>query len=188
MKYSFFFFSVCLGILIGIAIHQYTNIPLEETINIVDVATLIMTVFLAIYVPEVLDRKLQSRRDKKVLIENRIEEFQLLRRKINALVQDDSAMNEKHYLTIKNEIDVSLHKFDTIATFITYANFGMSFDADIAGITTLCHAHKQLLLIDTTAPHGTFAYSDDIRQREETLFNDIDKATGLLLFRIGDAE
>ncbi|MDR2084190.1 MAG: hypothetical protein LBP67_04270 [Bacteroidales bacterium] len=123
LKYFLYFFLVCVGIIIGVAIRHYTNVPLEETINIVDVATLLVTVFLAVYIPEVLDRRLQVQRDKKVLIENRINEFQTLQRKINTLVQDDDAMNEKNYLTIKNELDVSLHKLEIISTLIKICQF-----------------------------------------------------------------
>lgn len=67
-----------IGIVIGIAIRHYHNIPLSDEINLVDLATLVATVFLAVYVPEVLDRKLQNTRDKKELLENRINELQTL--------------------------------------------------------------------------------------------------------------
>jgi len=187
MKYFIYFFILCIGVIIGIIIRHYANVPLEETINIVDVATLIVTVFLAVYIPEVLDRKLQVQRDKKVLIENRITEFQTLQRKINALVQDDNGMNEKNYLTVRNELDVSLHKLETISTLIGYANFGSSFANDLADIESLCGKHRDLLLIGN-GNESKFVYTDDVQQKEEKLFNDIDKATSLLLFKISDAE
>lgn len=187
MKYFLYFFLLCIGIIIGIAIHHYTNVPLAETIDIVDVATLVVTVFLAVYIPEVLDRKLQVQRDKKVLIENRITEFQTLQRKINALVQDDNAMNEKNYLTVKNELDVSQHKLETLLTLIGYANFAPSFEEEITKIENLCEEHRNLLLIKDEK-ESKFVYTDEVQQKEEELFNEIDKATSLLLFKISDAE
>ena len=188
MRYFFYFFLLIVGIITGIAIRHYTNVPLEETINLVDVATLVVTVFLAVYIPEVLDRKLQNQRDKKVLIENRITEFQTLQRKINSQVQDGDAMNAKNYLTIKNELDVSLHKLETIATLTKFANLGPSFEDDLTGIEDLCKKHQKLLHIKEDEKEVKFLYPVEIQQKEEVLFNEIDKATSLLLFRISDAE
>ena len=187
MRYLFYFFLLAVGIIIGIAIRHYSNVPLEETINLVDVATLVVTVFLAVYIPEVLDRKLQVQRDKKVLIENRITEFQTLQRKINSQVQDSDAINAKNYLTIKNELDVSLHKLETISALIKYANFGASFEEDIANIDSLCKEHRNLLYVEQEK-EVKFSYPADIQQKEEVLFNEIDKATSLLLFKISDTE
>lgn len=187
MRYLLYIFLICVGIILGIAIRHYHNVPLAETIDLVDVATLIATVFLAVYIPEVLDRKLQIQRDKKVLIENRITEFQTLQRKINTSVQDDNAMNEKNYLTVKNELDVSLHKLETIFTLIGYAKFGVSFESEITEIETLCKTHRDLLLIEVK-DKAKFYYPDEVQQKEEELFNEIDKATSLLLFKISDAE
>jgi hypothetical protein len=187
MRYFLYVFLLSVGIIVGIAIRHYTNVPLEETINLVDVATLVVTVFLAVYIPEVLDRKLQVQRDKKVLIENRIGEFQTLQRKINSAVQDDDRMNEKSYLTIKNELDVSLHKLDTISTLIRFANPQASFEKEIAEIENQCKAHRDLLLIETKDKAG-FVYPDEVQQKEEELFNEIDKTTSLLLFKVSDAE
>ena len=187
MKYALYCFLVCIGILIGIIIRHYTNIPLAETIDIIDVAALLITVFLAIYIPEVLDHKLQIQRDKKALIENRITEFQALQRRINLLVQEDNAMSEKNYRTLKNVLDVSGNKIETIFTLIRYASFGTLFEKEMAGIRALCKEHRELLFINHETEDGCF-YSDEIQQKEEELFNEIDKASSLLLFKISDAE
>jgi len=187
MRYFIYFFLICLGIIIGIAIRHYHNVPLAETINLVDVATLVVTVFLAVYIPEVLDRKLQGQRDKKILIDKRITEFQTLQRKINSLVQDDNAINEKNYMTVKNLLDVSEHKLETIFTLIKYANFGTSFEDEITDIEYLSKKHRDLLVIENEVKMG-FHYSYEVQQKEEELFNKIDKTTSLLLFKISDAE
>ena len=65
IKYSMYLFILVLGIILGITIRHYYNIPIAETINIIDVATLVVTIFLAVYIPEVLDRKLQIKREHK---------------------------------------------------------------------------------------------------------------------------
>lgn len=187
MRYFLYLFLLGIGIIIGIAIRHYTNVPLAETINLVDVATLMVTVFLAVYIPEVLDRKLQIQRDKKTLINNRITEFQVLQRKINSLVQDDRAMNEKNYMTVKNELDVSEHKLETIFTLIKFANFGTSFENEIMQIESLNEKHRDLLVIKNKEK-TKFSYPDDVQEKEEALFNEIDKVTSLLLFKINDVE
>ncbi len=65
LRYIIYTAFLCLGIIIGIAVNHYYQLPLAEAINIVDLATLVTTIFLAVYIPEVLDRKLEIQRDKK---------------------------------------------------------------------------------------------------------------------------
>ncbi|MCD7930546.1 MAG: hypothetical protein LUH15_03850 [Tannerellaceae bacterium] len=65
--YRYFLYAslVLIGIVIGVAVRHYYHMPIEETINIVDLATLVVTVFLAVYIPEVLNRKSEVQKDKK---------------------------------------------------------------------------------------------------------------------------
>lgn len=186
MRYFLYFFLVCVGIIIGMAIRHFYNVPLAKTIDIVDLATLVVTIFLAVYIPEVLDRKIQSRRDKKDLIEKRIDEFQILLKKVNMLVQDDDAMSGKGFRTVQNSLDVSEHKFEIISRLLDVSNIG-SFDADVEAITVLVKEHKKLLEADK--PNGErFSYPDDVQKKEESLFNRIDEAASHLVFKISDAE
>lgn len=187
MKYFLYFFLLAIGIIIGIAIRHFHNIPIAETIDVVDLATLVVTVFLAVYIPEVLDRKLQTQRDKKELLEKRIDEFQSLLRKANTLVQDDDAMSLKNYLTVQNILDVSQHKFEIISRLLKSAKLKSSFDEDIEMINKLCDEHKKLLY-SNEAKDKNFSYSNDIQQQEESLFNKIDEAASMLIFKISDAE
>lgn len=173
-------FLIALGIVIGIAIRHYYNIPLAETINIIDVAALVTTIFLAVYIPEVLDRQLQVKRDKKELITQRIEELQALYRRINHLVQQDE-MTEKNMLTIDYTLDLCKHRLETIITLLTALQVKVPFDKEIRQLTKVCSEHRNLLTDSSTKN------SEEMRQKEENLYNQIDKETCLLIFNISDA-
>ena len=186
LRYFIYLSILIIGVVIGIAIRHYHNIPLSDEINLVDLATLVATVFLAVYIPEVLDHKLQNARDKKTLLENRITEYQTLLKKINTLVQDDQKMNQKDYLTVRNTLDVSRHKLDTIVSLLGYANLKRSFDKEIEQLRTLTKEHEDLLLADPGGSGG-FSYPDDIQAKEEELYNKLDQTSSLLIFRISDS-
>lgn len=180
LRFLFGLFLLGLGIIIGIAIRHYHDIPLAETINIIDVATLVTTIFLAVYIPEVLDRRLQVKRDKKELIEERVEELQAFYRKINLLVQQDS-ISAKDKISIRNTLDINQHKLETIITLLTVSEMKISFDKEINKIRKISQEHKELLWnIDTE-------YTVEIKEKEEMLYNQMDKETCLLVFKISDA-
>lgn len=179
-RFLFGLFLVGLGVVIGIAIRHYHNVPLAETINVIDVATLVTTIFLAVYIPEVLDRRLQVKRDKKELIEERIEELQAFYRKINMLVQQDS-ISVKDKLSIRNTLDISQHKLETIITLLTVSEMNVSFEKEIKELRKKALEHKELLWnIDAD-------YTAEIKEKEEQLYNLIDKDTCLLVLKISDA-
>lgn len=179
-------FILAIGIVVGIAIRHYHNIPLSGEINLIDLATLVVTVFLAVYIPEVLDHKLQNTRDKKLLLENRITEYQTLLKKVNALVQDDKKMNQKDYLVIRNTLDVAQHKLDTVVSLLSYANLQRSFEKEVTGLQALAKEHEDLLLADRIGDEG-FSYPQETQDKEEMLYNELDKASSLLIFHISDS-
>lgn len=186
LKYFLYISLIIIGLIVGLFIRHYYNIPIAETINLVDVGTLVVTVFLAVYIPEVLDRKLQIKRDKKDLIEKRIEELQALYRRMNLIVQSEQVLKAKDFLVIKNISDICQHKLETIITLLTYSNMHTSFTQDIKKIRKLCKDHQTLLLSDNMEDEG-FVYADDIPEKEELLYNKIDETTCLLIFKISEA-
>lgn len=174
---------ICIGVVIGIAVRHYGNLPLSESFNIIDLATLMTTIFLAVYVPEVLDRKLQVTKDKKYLIEQRIEELQGLCRKVNLLVQSDLQASSRSILIVNNTLDVTISKITTIRSLLIHSNLKNTFTEELDNIELLCEKHKQLLWIDETHIES-FAYSLELQKEEELLYNEIDAATSLLIFKI----
>lgn len=185
LRYFLYFFLIVIGVIIGITVQRLHNMPMAETVNLIDLATLVVTIFLAVYIPEVLDRKLQIQRDKKDLIEKRIDEFQVLVKKVNLLVQDDFSMTDKDYLRVVNALDVSMHKLGVIATLLKSSDMG-SFDADIAKIRKLCKEHRELLTSGKTPGEGA-VYTTQELSNEEEIFNKIDEAASILMFKISDA-
>jgi hypothetical protein len=186
LRYVFYFALITIGVIIGIAIGHYYSLPIAETLNIVDLATLVATIFLAVYIPEVLDRKLQVTRDKKDLIEQRILELQTLHRRINLIVQSEDVLKHKECLLITSTLDVIQKKLETITTLLKYANFETSLDKEINVIKQLCLEYHELLG-SPTEDNKTFHYSGEILKKEESVYGSIDKATCLLIFKISEA-
>ena len=190
---------ICIGAIIGLVVSQYIKLPSTDTINIIDLATLVTTIFLAVYIPEVLDRKLQITRDKKELLEKRIMEIQALYRKANLLVQSDDSTSKNDLLTIKNSLDVAKGKLDIFTRLLSYSKLGASFDNDLRKIKALDKEHREILLqnpeqisdtsgSDKESHNGeTFRYKEQIRISEEVLYNKLDEVTSLLIFKISDS-
>ena len=175
---------VILGIVIGIAIGKYAKIPFQQEVNIIDLAGLLVTVFLAVYVPAVLDRHLQAMRDRKGLLESRIEDYQLLLRRINTIVQDGRKLLPSEQLTIRNLLDIAGHRIDTLITLIKYSHLDSSFSGDIDDVKKADDEHRALL---QAAGKAVEDYTDDIRKQEEMLYIKLDEMTSLLIFKITEA-
>lgn len=186
LNYFLYISLIGIGLIIGIAIRHYYSLPLSETFNIIDLATLVTTVFLAIYIPQVLDKRLQITRDKKELIEKRIVELQALYRKINLITQEDNNITQKDYLAINNTLDITQHKLETIATLLNYSKLDIPFSNDIEKIKALNISHKEVFQ-SLKKQNGEYIETSDIQANEEILYNQIDQATSLLLFKISDA-
>ena len=190
---------ICIGVIIGLVVSQYLKLPSTETINIIDLATLVTTIFLAVYIPEVLDRKLQITRDKKELLEKRIMEIQALYRKANLLVQSDDSISRSNFLAIENNLDVVKGKLDILTRLLSFSKLGASFDYDLKKIRALDKEHREILLVDNDSENGlidndkpftdreAFRYEESVRTLEEELYNKLDEATSLLIFKISDS-
>ena len=187
LRYFFYLTLLVIGGLAGFALRHYQNIPVSETINLVDVAALIVTIFLAVYIPEVLDRKLQTLRDKKELIEDRIEEYQVLMRRINLLIQNNRKLSGNELLQVRNLLDVSGHKLDTIVSLLNYSKITGSFEYDIRKIKQLNKEHRDLLWTDQS-DIVDFQYPVEIQAKEEELYNQLDRITSLLIFKLSEAK
>lgn len=186
LKYLLYIALVCIGIVIGIVIHNTFHLPITQEINIIDLATLVTTIFLAIYIPEVLDRKLQVKKDKKYLIEGRIEDLQTLHRRINLIIQNEKPLSAKNSLIVKNTLDIIQHRLALITSLLRFSNMSPVFELDIKRIQALTKEHKELLL-PQNANSDELIYDDDIQQKEELLYNQIDEATSLLIFKLSEA-
>lgn len=178
---------VVLGIIVGVAVKTYTKLPLAEEVNLVDVATLAVTIFLAVYIPAVLDRKLQVKRDKKELIIDRITDYMSLQRRINSVVQEHTSTPD-YRLTINNLLDITRHRLETLGSLLKNAGFEVDFDKDVQKIKQLDDQHRSLLANAVRETKENLNYSPEIRDDEERLFNGLDEACSMLIFKIDDIE
>ncbi|MCD8194655.1 MAG: hypothetical protein LUD74_08970 [Tannerellaceae bacterium] len=113
-------------------------------------------------------------------------ELQALYRNVNLLIQGEEPIKSRDLLVVQNTLDVTRNKWKTIVTLLTYSNMHTSFTHEIGHIEHLAEEHRRLLLVDQVNPDG-FVYPDDIQQQEEALYNQIDEATSLLVFKISEA-
>ena len=182
LRYFFSFSLLLIGVAIGIAIRHYYQLPLADSVNIVDVATLLITVFLAVYVPSVLDRKLEIMRDEGDVIEKRVTELQTLSRHINTIVQSGEA-NYENCLTLNNLLDICDHRLETITTLLSFFDPKNSYKQDVCKVKEFCKEHRELIFMEEVPQDGR-KFTNEERNKEEELYNQIDRSSCLLLFRI----
>ena len=186
-KIFFYLSLVILGIVAGTAFGHYGTLPLSQEINLIDLATLVVTIFLAVYVPAVLDRNLQVVKDRKNLLEDRISDYQTLLRRVNMSVQGEHTMSLNTYLTIKNLLDIAGNRLHTLTSLIRNSDLDESLNRDVSKIKELDEEHRTLLLNQTNEKNEV-EYSDQVRRDEELLYNQIDEATSLLIFKISSVK
>jgi len=184
IRYGLYLFLIGIGVVIGVAIRHYHHIPINNTINIIDVAALITTIFLAVYIPEVLDRKLKIQRDKKRLIDSRIDELQYLYRKINRIVQQGGSYGGQSR-EISNMIDVCKSRIVTIILLIERAEMKAPLEKEIGEIIRLSEAHR--VLFRNPAENDRTENMPICLEEEERLYNEIDRITSLIILKLSDA-
>lgn len=185
LRYLLYFCMVGFGVVIGVFISMEEALNMAESINLIDVASLIVTILLAVYIPSVLDKKLQAVKDKKALIDERVGELQTLYRRIDILVQGESKLNEKDYLIVQNTLDICTHKIQTISVLILASKFKTPLNKELQELVSLGEEYRKLLT-SQSPEDNRIQYSDEVKNREELLFNLIDKSTCLLLLRISE--
>jgi hypothetical protein len=176
---------VAIGGVVGFAMSIYSTIPLAQEVNILDLATLVVTVFLAVYVPAVLDRRLQTQRDRKTLLIQRVDDYQSFLRRINILVQDGNGAPSDVLTTVANLSDVASHRLETLASLVRNSRFREVLGGDIEKIKKLNLRHSVLLRDGAHSETGP-GYVSDIIATEQTLYNELDEKASLLIFKISD--
>lgn len=179
------FFLIGLGMVAGIAIRHYHDLPIAETFNIVDIATLITTIFIAVYVPSVLDKQMQVKQEKKDIITKRIEDIQSIYRKINTIVQQDMTGRSGQSM-LKSNIDLLPSRMETLGKLVGYLDTKKGFKKEVETISFITSEYRQLL--QSLEENGSdFPYPESVKKKEELLYNRMDQTTSLLLFKLSDA-
>lgn len=175
-----------LGALFGSsAIHYTKNIQFEDKLNVVDLATLLVTIFLAFYIPSILEKKLHNRRYEKETNIKKLEEIQGTIKDINIIVKECyrknsiSKTNERlilsYFTTLSNQIK----------TFINLVSICHS-GCFIPEISNLRNARKNYKDCITGGGFQTkgYVFSSGVKNEEERLFQDFDKQICELIIKI----
>lgn len=176
---------VSVGVALGIAIKHYYSIPLEDKINIVDLTTMLITIFLAIYIPAFLDKHMQNKRYEKEVVIRKIEGLQSTMKEVNKIVtecvQKNSVSVSNNYSIINSFTTIS-NELDTLITLIDHCQKD-KFKAEIERIKSLRHQYRTTVT-GGNFQHRNFKYSALTKKEEEIIYHKMDKELCMLIFKV----
>lgn len=185
IRYLIALVLVAVGVAVGIAIRHYHFIPLEDKINIVDLATLLVTIFLAIYIPAFLDKQMQNSRYEKDVIIRKIEALQSSFKEVNKLVTEcvqKSAVSQTNCHLIINSFTSISNELESVITLIEHCH-AKKLDTELTELKTFRRDYKNLVT-GGKFQQRNFKYSALTKKDEEVLYNKIDKAICMLIFKV----
>lgn len=185
-KYALGVILVFVGIGTGLAIgHYYPSFPFEEKINAVDLITLIITIFLAVYIPTFLEKQVHSHRFEKEVIVRKIEGLQFTLRGINRTVteclQENTITIGNSHAIINSFTSIS-NELETIITLIELCHKEKLY-SELKTIKDLRHEYKRTVTGESFGKK-TFKYTALIKKEEEVIYHKLDKQLCILIFLI----
>lgn len=180
--------SIVIGFITGIGFQNYyPDINYEEKINLIDLATLCVTAFLALYVPSFLERNMHNKRSEKEVLIRRVENLQRTLNEINEIffscVEKKLVSQSDSYLIIRLFILFS-NQLETIITLTGYSN-NFLFPEEFKNIKKLRYEYKKIVTGEQFQTKG-FNYSTlDINAEGNTFFK-LDKELSLLIIKINN--
>ncbi len=177
---------VAIGIAAGLAIaYYYPSIPFEEKINAVDLITLIVTIFLAVYIPIFLEKQMHSHRFEKDVIVRKIEGLQSTLRDVNRTVTEclqKNTVSVQNSHSIVNCFTSISNELDTLITLIELCH-KRKLDNEINSIKNLRHDYKRSV---TGGNFGrrNFKYTALTKKEEEVIYHKLDKELCVLIFLV----
>ena len=174
------------GAAIGIGInHYYPTFPVEDKINLVDLATLLVTVFLAVYIPIFLEKHMHNKRYEKDVIIRKIEGLQSTIKEVNKTVTECVQKNTvsitnshtiiNHFTTISNELD-------TLITLIDFCQKD-KFKVEIEKVKSLRHQYRTIVT-GGNFQRKNFKYPALTKKEEEVTYHKMDKELCMLIFKV----
>lgn len=177
---------VGVGVAIGIAIKYYfPTLPLEEKINIVDLATLLVTIFLAIYIPAFLDKQMQNKRYEKDVIIRKIETLQCSFKEVNKLVTEcvqKNAVSQSNCHLIINCFTSISNELESVITLVEHCH-NKKLDKELTELINFRRDYKTLVTGGQFQAKN-FKYSALTKKDEEVMYNKLDKAICMLIFKV----
>src|SRR5690242_19245570 len=172
-KYFLGLILVAAGIAIGLAIaHYYPSFPFEDRINAIELITLIVTIFLAVYIPIFLEKQMHSHRFEKDVIVRKIEGLQSTLRDVNRAVteclQKNTVSTDNSHSIINCFTSIS-NELDTLITLIELCH-QRKLDTDLNSIKNLRHDYKRTV---TGGNFGrkAFKYTALTKKEEEVIYH-----------------
>lgn len=174
------------GFAIGLAVQfYYPSFPFENRINIVSLASLIVTIFLAIYIPFFLERNIHNKRNEKDVIIRKIEALQSTIKNVNQTVgecvQKQSVSSTNSYKIIGFFTTVS-NELDTIIT-LTEICSKNKFKEDFEEIKR-CRFEYKNIVTGGGFQKEDFKYKQLDKKEEENAYHRFDIALCRLIFKI----
>jgi len=180
------FILVVVGTAIGFAIaHYYPTFPFDDKINAVDLLTLLVTIFLAVYIPIFLEKQMHSHRFEKDVVVRKIEGLQSSLRDVNRTVTEclqKNTVSTGNSHAIVNSFTSISNELDTLITLIELCH-QRKLDMDLTSIKNLRHEYKRTV---TGGNFGrkVFKYTALTKKEEEVIYHKLDKELCILIFKI----
>lgn len=186
MKFVIGIILVLSGVAIGVGInHYYPTFPIEDKINLVDLTTLLITIFLAIYIPVFFEKHMHNKRYEKDVIIRKIEGLQSTMKDVNKFVTEcvqKNAVSAANCHSIINCFTTISNELDTLITLMDHCHKD-KFKDEIVRIKSLRHQYK------TTVTGGNFQrknfkYPALTKKEEEVTYHKMDKELCMLIFKV----
>jgi hypothetical protein len=186
MRYVIGGILVIIGVVIGMGLQYYYPLFLfEDKIDIVGLATLVVTIFLAVYIPIFLERNMHNKRSEKDVIIRKIEALQGTIRSVNytvsECVQKQSVSTANTYQLISLFTNIS-NELDTIITLSDYCKKN-KFKDDFEKIKRCRFQYRKMVTGGDFQKKG-FKYSILDKKEEEKIYHKFDKALCVLIFKV----
>jgi len=188
IKYIISFVLVIFGVVIGLGLqYYYPFFSFEDKIDIVGLATLIVTILLAIYIPTFLEKNMHNKRGEKDVIIRKIETLQGTIRSVNQAVgecvQKQMVSTANTYLIIRLFTTIS-NELETIIT-LTEHCCKNKFKEELEEIKTYRFQYRKTVTGGDFQKKG-FKYNVLDKKEEEKVYHKFDKALSLLIFKVNN--
>lgn len=177
---------VIVGVVIGMGLqHYYPIFSFEDKIDIVGLATLVVTIFLAVYIPVFLERNMHNKRSEKDVIIRKIEALQGTIRTVNQTVgecvQKQTVSSANNYLLISLFTTIS-NELDTIITLTNHCGKD-KFKEDFEKIKSCRFQYRKIVTGGDFQKKG-FKYTILDKKEEEKIYHSFDQALCILIFKV----
>lgn len=187
MRYIIGVILVIVGVVIGMGLqHYYPLFSFEDKIDVVGLATLIVTIFLAVYIPIFLERNMHNKRSEKDVIIRKIEGLQGTIRTVNHKVAEcvqrqtvssaNKALIVNLFTTISNELDTIIKLSDLCKK--------DKFNKDFEEIKSIRYQYRKMVTGGDFDTRRDFKFSMLDKKEEEKIYHQFDKALCVLIFKV----